>query len=58
MCTKIAPFDVDNATKNYKKIKGSGVGYDWVGACIKKSLSIICHMQPIKGGVLTKNFEN
>ena len=57
-------IDINTATKNYKKIidlgpyKGSGVGYDWVGACIKKSLSIICHMQPIKGGVLTKNFEN
>ena len=34
MCTETATFDVDNATKNYKKIKefapfkGSGVGYD------------------------------
>ena len=49
MCTKIAPFDVDNAPKNYETIidlgpyKGKGVGYDWVGAFTKKYLSIICH---------------
>ena len=35
MCTEIATFDVDNATKYYEKTiglgpyKGSGVGYDW-----------------------------
>ena len=38
MCTETATFDVDNATKNYKKIidlgphKGSGVGYDYGAA--------------------------
>ena len=55
---------VDNATKNYKKIidlvpyKGSGMGYDWGVAYSKQVLSIICHMQHIKGGVLNQNFEN
>ena len=53
MCTEIATFDVDNATKNYKRIidlgpyKGSGAGYHW-GAEYSKQF---------QGGVLTKNFE-
>ena len=56
-------FDVDNANKNHKKIivfgpyKGSGVGDDDLGvALITQFLSIICNMQLIEGGVLTKNF--
>ena len=38
MCTEIATFNLDNATKNYKKIidlgplKKSWVGYDWGAA--------------------------
>ena len=61
MCTEVTTFDVDNATKDYKKIinwgpyKGSGVGYDWGVAYIKQFLSIICHMQPIQWEFLTEN---
>ena len=64
MCTEITTFDVDNATKNYEKIivigpyKWSGMGYHLGAAYSKQFLSIICHIQPVKGGVLTKNFEN
>ena len=28
MCAETATFDVDNATKNYKKIIDLGLGYD------------------------------
>ena len=51
MCTEIATFDVDNATKNYENIidwgpyKGPGVGYDWDVAYIQWKF-------------LTENFEN
>ena len=61
MCTEIATFDVDNATKNYEKIidlgpyKGSGVGCDLGVAYIKQFLSTICHMQ---WEFYTENFEN
>ena len=42
MCTETVTFDVDNASKNYKKIidlgpfKGSGVCYDYQGAAYTK----------------------
>ena len=64
MCTEITTFGVDNVSKNQEKIidlgtyKGSGMGYNEGAAYIKQFLSIICHMQAIKGGVLIKNFEN
>ena len=34
------------------------MAYDLGAAYIKQFLSIICQMQPIKGGVLTKPIEN
>ena len=49
MCIEIATYDVDNATKNYEKIIDldlqQGVSYDRGAAYIK-------------GGVITKTFEN
>ena len=65
MCTETATFfAVHNAFKNYKKIiylalfNGSCVGYDKGAAYIEPFFIIIWHIQLIKEGVLTKNFEN
>ena len=38
--------------------KGSGDGFYQGASLIKQILSILCHMQPIKGGALPNNFEN
>ena len=58
MCTETTTFHINNGTKNYKKIIDLGPYKGLGGSIYKQLLSIICHMQPIKKGVLTKNFEN
>ena len=63
MCTKTATFDVDNATKSYRKIldlgpyKGLEVGYDWGAAQIKQFIKYYMSHEAHQEGFLLKSLK-